>query len=198
MNDSVPTSTQELLDRLRTGDTSARDKLVQRLYDRLAELARRILHVSFPRLERLHSPDSVLHEGLIKLVAALRHHQPANLPDFLGFAALQMRRWLLDQTRRPGARGREILAVDVARADPDSEAASLVSIDSTNDPGVLAMWTEFHEAVERLPEELRQVVDLCVYDGLSQQEAADILGLSQPTVSRRLGRAVTTLPDLPA
>jgi RNA polymerase sigma factor (sigma-70 family) len=196
MSGSPTSPTQVLLDRLRAGDTSARQQLVHRLYDRLALLARRILHVSFPRLQYLHSPQTVLHEGLIRLVAALHDSQPANVADFLGFAALQMRRWLLDQTRRPRGRGREVLADDAPRAE-DSGSPPAGPADPGDDPAVLAMWTEFHEQAGRLPEELRRVVDLYWYDGLSQQEAADVLQVDQKTVSRRWARAVALLPGVP-
>jgi RNA polymerase sigma factor (sigma-70 family) len=197
MSGTSTSPTQVLLDRLREGDTSARKELLERMYNRLALLARRILHESFPRLEHLHSTHSVLNEGLMRLVAAWRDYQPEKVADMLRFAALQMRRWLLDQARCPRGRGREVPAADVGRVDSDSGSLPVEPIDSSDDPAVLAMWTEFHEEVDRLPEELRQVVDLCWYDGLSQQDAAAILGVSQPTVSRRLGRAALRLPDVP-
>src|SRR5262249_56627516 len=84
---------------------------------RLTRLAGRILHESFPRLEHLHSTHTVLHEGLIRLVTALRDHQPGTRAEFFGFAALQMRRWLRDQTRRPRGRGRAVLSPDVSGED---------------------------------------------------------------------------------
>jgi RNA polymerase sigma-70 factor (ECF subfamily) len=39
--------------------------------------------------------------------------------------------------------------------------------------------------VGALPEELREIVDLLYYDGLTQEEAATLLGLSPRTLKRR-------------
>jgi RNA polymerase sigma factor (sigma-70 family) len=52
-------------------------------------------------------------------------------------------------------------------------------------PDRLAAWTEFHEQVERLPEEEREVFSLLWYKGLSQAEAAEVLGVSDRTIKRR-------------
>ncbi len=46
-------------------------------------------------------------------------------------------------------------------------------------------WTEFHEHVERLGAEEREVFDLLWYQEFTQEDAAALLGLSVKTVSRR-------------
>ena len=50
-------------------------------------------------------------------------------------------------------------------------------------------WTEFHEAVARLPDDLRAVFDLLWYQGMAQAEAAALLGLAVPTVKLRWMKA---------
>ena len=40
----------------------------------------------------------------------------------------------------------------------------------------LIEWTNFHDQVDNLPEEQRKVFDLLWYKGLTQPEAADVLG----------------------
>ena len=50
-------------------------------------------------------------------------------------------------------------------------------------------WTEFHEAVARLPDELRAVFDLLWYQGMSQAEAAELLGIAVRTVKLRWMKA---------
>ena len=52
-------------------------------------------------------------------------------------------------------------------------------------PATLDGWTEFHAQVEALPEDERQAVGLLYYQGLSQEEAAAVLGVSVRTVKRR-------------
>jgi RNA polymerase sigma-70 factor (ECF subfamily) len=53
----------------------------------------------------------------------------------------------------------------------------------------LRRWTEFHEAVARLPDDLRAVFDLLWYQGLAQAEAAALLGVAVPTVKLRWMKA---------
>ena len=49
----------------------------------------------------------------------------------------------------------------------------------------MAAWGEFHHAVESLPEKEREIMDLLWYQGLKQQDAADLLGVDVKTVKRR-------------
>jgi RNA polymerase sigma factor (sigma-70 family) len=78
---------------------------------------------------------------------------------------------------------------------PSSPAGRLEKSDLTNEPGQLALWGEFHEKVEALPEEERQVVDLLWYQGLTQAEAGVVLKVSERTVKRRWQEARLHLYD---
>jgi RNA polymerase sigma factor (sigma-70 family) len=60
---------------------------------------------------------------------------------------------------------------------------------STLDGEKLRRWTEFHEAVAGLPDDLRAVFDLLWYQEMSQAEAADLLGIAVPTVKLRWMKA---------
>jgi RNA polymerase sigma factor (sigma-70 family) len=51
------------------------------------------------------------------------------------------------------------------------------------------------EAIENLPEEEREAFNLVRIQGLTQPEAADILGVSPKTVQRRLNRGVMLLSE---
>ena len=62
-------------------------------------------------------------------------------------------------------------------------------------PDRLALWTEFHEQVNRLPEEQREVFDLIWYQGLSFTEAAAVLGVAARTVTRRWHSALLAVHD---
>src|SRR5262249_11751713 len=80
----------------------------------------------------------------------------------------------------------------LTRFDPESQ---------THDPVQAAFWTAFHEEVERLPEKLRQVVDLFWYQDLSHQEIACVLGIAEVTSRSWWAEARTLLkqrfPDTP-
>ena len=57
--------------------------------------------------------------------------------------------------------------------------------DSTYDPAPLAELTEVHRRIETLPEEMRKVVDLLVYQDMTIPQAATLLNCSASTVKRR-------------
>jgi len=52
-------------------------------------------------------------------------------------------------------------------------------------PSTLLEWAHFHDAIEKLPQEERETLDLIYYGGLSQEEAAEMLGVSTRTIKRR-------------
>ena len=56
--------------------------------------------------------------------------------------------------------------------------------DTTHDPQRLALLTEFHDQVEKLPEKQRTVFELHYYGGFSQADIAQMLELQRKTVSR--------------
>jgi RNA polymerase sigma-70 factor (ECF subfamily) len=51
------------------------------------------------------------------------------------------------------------------------------------------------QAIGDLPEEEREVFDLVRIQGMTQVEAADVLGVSNKTVQRRLHRALLILSE---
>src|SRR5262249_558266 len=96
---------------------------------------------------------------------------------------------LCDQLRQ--AYGRDdnrpaVLPLDGGPSDtgPRHEPSS-----STLDGQKLQRWTEFHEAVARLPDDLRAVFDLLWHQGLPGAEAATLRGIAVPTVKLRWMKA---------
>ncbi len=72
-----------------------------------------------------------------------------------------------------------------ARHHTDGGKAVGAKSDDHLKPENLENWADFHEQVERLPDDQREVVNLLWYEGLSQPEAASVLGVSLATVKRR-------------
>ena len=62
--------------------------------------------------------------------------------------------------------------------------AAFDQADTTHDPGRLAVLTEFHEQIEKLPDDQRRVFEMHYYGGFSQAETAQMLGLHKKQVSR--------------
>jgi RNA polymerase sigma-70 factor (ECF subfamily) len=186
MADDSTTQLQRVLDRLAAGDVSARNELIGRAYDRLLRLARRMLR-NFPRLRPFEDTGDVLHDSLPRLTRALEAVPPGSVAEFFRLAGRQMRWELLDLVQshhdEQALAGRQ-----AAPPQGDSSASTPPTADppdSTDNPPILASWTEFHEAVAALPEKEREVFDLLYYHELTQTEAAAVLQVAEITVRRR-------------
>lgn len=150
------------------GGMQARNALIEHSRRRMEALCRKSFFGSLDG-----SPvqwDDVYQEAALRLWKSLESLKPATVREFFAIASLQIRRVLLDMYRKykkapPQFNG------------PDGQ--------STFDPVKLAVWEEFHSKVESLAEPQREIFDLLWYQGLTQNEAAEILGLDLSTVKRR-------------
>ena len=209
MNETI--MIQGWLDRLQAGDESARQELIRCACGRLERLTRKMLR-NWPRVHRWEQTGDVLQNATLRLYRSLADARPVRVLDFFRLAALQIRRELHDLARHyygPRSLGAHhaTAAWKIASGDEAGESLSLEPPAADDDPANLAAWAEFHAQVERLPEEERQAFDLLWYQGLSQEEAAALLGVSLRTMKRhwaaarlRLHEALAeTLPgcDLP-
>ena len=185
-HDDDPSPTERCIARVQAGDAAAREELLDRSRDRLTRLARKMLR-DFPGVRRWEETDDVFQNAALRLCRALESVQPPTAAAFFRLAAAQIRRELLDLARRysgtpgPDAAYRDSPSVGKA-ALPHS---GLDPADTTRDPGRLSFWTDFHNAVESLPAEERDVFELVFYQGLPQAEAASILDISIRTLKRR-------------
>lgn len=196
MADDSTTQLQDLIERLRAGDPSARQELINRAYQRLTALVRKVLR-GFPRVRSFEDSSDVLHDALPRLLRALEAVPPASAADFFRLAARQIKWELMDLVQRyygPRGPGGKHVAAPAGEASSSAAAAADPS-DATHEPGRLALWREFHAQVEALPEEERAVFDLLWYQGLTQAEAAPLLGVAEVTVRRRWMAARIRLQD---
>jgi RNA polymerase sigma-70 factor (ECF subfamily) len=186
------TEARELLDRLRDGDDSARERLIALAQGRFVALARAMLR-RYPQVRRWEQTDDLLQAALVRLHRSLAQVRPEGVRHFDNLAAAQMRRELIDLARR--YRGPEGLGAHhhTDGADPGSRLAQVA--DGSGRPDSLEEWAAFHEAVECLPEEERQVVDLLWFRGLTHAQAAEALGVASKTVQRRWASARLMIRD---
>jgi RNA polymerase sigma-70 factor (ECF subfamily) len=189
---------QVWVDRLQAGDETARRELVNCACERLTRLTRAMLK-GYARLKRWEQTDDVFQNAVMRLYRALQEVHPASAAEFFRLAALNIRRELLDMVKHyygpqgEGAHHASVAGAPGADSGLDPLAAQA---DTGDDPGDLASWAEFHRRVEALPEAERAVVDLLWYQGLSQAEAADLLGVSERTIKRRWASARLRLHEL--
>jgi RNA polymerase sigma-70 factor (ECF subfamily) len=180
------------LDRMRAGDLAARDELLRGFCDRLERLARKMLR-RFPGVQRWVQTDDVLQNALLRLLRALEQVRPNTTQAFFGLAAEQMRRELLDLARH--FYGREGIGANHASASPcsDSPGAADTPDAQADVPKDLDRWCAFHEGVEQLPAEEREVVGLIFYHGWTQSEVAALFQVHVRTVQRRWEAALVKL-----
>jgi RNA polymerase sigma-70 factor (ECF subfamily) len=196
MSEGQTTLLHGWLERLRAGDATALDELLGHFEARLRALAHQMLR-SYPRVRSAEETDDVLQNASLRLTRALRDLVQDRAPaasdwhtsDFLRLAALQIRRELIDLARRySGPAARLVSVGDGSQQDGtqhDEKGAPEPAAGDTWDPRRIAEWTEFHQAAAALPEKARAVFDLLWYQGLSQAEAAAILGVDVRTVKSR-------------
>jgi DNA-directed RNA polymerase specialized sigma24 family protein len=87
---------------------------------------------------------------------------------------------------------------DMARRLDEQPAAvelceGLVPAPSSSGSGLTPNGRRMLEAIENLPEDEREAFCLVRLQGMTQTEAAQLLGVSTPTVSRRLDRGLRLL-----
>lgn len=182
------TELQALLDKAGEADPSVYDELIAQASDRLLKLTRKMLR-GYPHLRRWEQTDDVFQGAAMRLHRSLAAVQPESVPQFFGLAATQIRRTLIDLARHHfGAEGPA--AHHESHGGRDEHGGI---VENAAQPGhntdSLEAWAAFHEAVEQLPSDERDVVQLLWYSGLSQQDAAQLLEVSVPTLQRRWYRA---------
>jgi RNA polymerase sigma factor (sigma-70 family) len=179
----------EYIGQLRAGDRQGADELLRCVCNRLERLARRMLK-SFPNVKRWADTDDVMQSALMRLLRTLEAIRPASTRDFFNLAAVHIRRELLDLARR--YRGRlDRVSPGVAEG-LDAGGLSAVPEADGGDKD-LDLWGAFHEKVEQLPAEEREVVGLTFYHGWTQPQIAELLGVDERTIRRRWRAACTTL-----
>jgi RNA polymerase sigma-70 factor (ECF subfamily) len=147
----------------------------------------------YPNVGRWEDADDVLQNVLVRLYRALATTTPESARHYYHLAALQVRRELLDLADRyQGPHGAG------ANHHTDGSGAVLAgAADPAGGPSSSAEWTEFHRRVESLPDESREAFGLLWYDGLTQEEAAEVLEVSVRTVKRRWLAARLALARIP-
>jgi RNA polymerase sigma-70 factor (ECF subfamily) len=176
--------------RLEGGDAQAREQLLNLASERLTRLARKMLK-GFPRVKRWEETDDVLQNTLLRLHRSLAEVRPASTVEFYRLAAVSIRRELLDLAKHyygPQGLGANYASIE-RRPEASASSPGLAPPAEDEDTARLEGWANFHQQVERLPNEEREVFDLLWYQQLSQAETSRLLDVSERTVKRRWAAA---------
>jgi RNA polymerase sigma factor (sigma-70 family) len=178
---------QRYLDAL-AGDQPA-EPIVRALLDRAVRrlhlLCANLLYRSYRRLTLPPlnlQPDELLDAVVERLLKAMRSARPQTVRQFFALVNQHMR-WELNDLARRLDQQPTLVELDEERV---SAASSSSSVLTPNGRRML-------QAIDELPEDEREAFELLRIQGLTQVEAADVLGVSTKTVQRRLNGALVLL-----
>lgn len=178
------TKVHDLLELMKAGDRqNAGRLLIEHACERLRLLAHRMIR-RYPHVRRWEETDDVFVEATTRLHRSLADVLPESPRHFYNLAATHVRRVLIEMARKYfGPLG--VGANHETDSHAEGRPARHDPADSSGEPANIVEWTEFHEHVEALPDEEREVFSLTWYEGLSQGEIANVLGIAIRTVKRR-------------
>ena len=169
----------QILQAIEHGDAQAANDLLPLVYQELRRLAAHKMANEAPG--QTLQPTALVHEAYLRLVGPAQSQQWDGRAHFFGAAAEAMRRILVDRAREKKALKRggnqervDIETLELSSPMPDDE---LLALD---------------EALDRLSTvdtRAAEMVKLCFFVGLTQEEAARELGVSLATAERVWGFA---------
>jgi RNA polymerase sigma-70 factor (ECF subfamily) len=159
--------------------------LLDRAVRRMQLLCANLLHRKYRRLTlpplNLQT-DEMLGAVVERLLKAMRSVRPQNVRQFFALVNQHMRWELNDLARRLDE---QPSAVELNEG--------LVSAPADSDSVMTPEGRRMLEVIDNLPEEEREAFGLVRIQGLTQAEAAEVLGVSPKTVQRRLNRSLLLL-----
>jgi len=161
--------------------------LLARAVGRLHMLCATLLHQSYPRLTQPPlnlQTEELLSSVVERLLKALEKVRPENVRQFFALANQHMRWELNDLARRLDQSVPDVELLDSLAVAPESSGSEL----SEGARRIL-------KAIEDLPESEREVFSLVRIQGMTQAEAADVMGISLKTIQRRLNRSLFLLTE---
>jgi RNA polymerase sigma-70 factor, ECF subfamily len=166
-----------LLAHIQDGSHDAFAVLVQRYTERFYRLAYRYVH-------NKETAEDIVQEAFLKLWGAPSRWQPERNTKFTTWFYRIVVNLCLDwqKKKRPLALDEEVLLAD-ARETPDAELIR------AQEQQVL------EREIAALPERQRMALNLCFEEGLSNQEAAEVIGVRLKALQSLIMRAKATLKE---
>ena len=163
----------EMLIKLSEGKRGVVDELLPIIYDELKRIAANYLRRERP--DHTLQPTALVNEAYMKMID-ITQVSWQNKAHFLGVAANQMRRILVDHARQHNAQKRggefHILTLNEEIDASDEQRSDLIALDDA--------LTE----LSRMDETKARIVELRYFGGLTMEEVAEVLDVSVITVKR--------------
>jgi RNA polymerase sigma factor (TIGR02999 family) len=160
-----------ILDAIERGDSKAADELLPLVYGELRKLA--ASKMAREAAGHTLQPTALVHEAWIRLVGN-ENPRFENRAHFFAAAAEAMRRILVDQARRKRA----------VRHGGGQERMNVQEVDVAASPEADTQLLAVHEALDKLAAHHKvkaELVKLRYFVGMTIAEAAEVLGISEPT-----------------
>ena len=157
------------------GAPEATERLFAALYDDLRRVARERMRREDPA--HTLQATALVHEAFVRLIDQTRC-QWKNRAHFLAVASRVMRRILVDHAR---ARGRIKRGGDFERVPFDEQA---LAAGGAIDEGTLLALDDALRRLEPEHPEAARVVEMRFFGGLTQEESASVLGVTDRTIRR--------------
>ena len=162
-----------ILNAIERGDAKAADELLPLVYEELRKLAAHRMANEAPG--QTLQPTALVHEAWLRLVGS-ENPKFEGRAHFFGAAAEAMRRILIDRARRKRARrhggGQRRVNVEEVEIAADAE-----------DDRVLAISDALDKFAAR-DKQKAELVKLRYFVGMTIEESAQVLGISEPTAKR--------------
>jgi RNA polymerase sigma-70 factor (ECF subfamily) len=162
-----------LLNRMRSGDREAGDRVAGLVYEELHRIASREMRRE--REGHTLQTTALVHEAYMRLAGA-QSLEIQNRGHFFAVASQQMRRILVDHARASGAQRRGGAAIRV-----DLDKLQLAAAERSID---VILLDESLKELERLEPRAAKVVELRYFGGYTDKEVVEALGVSLATVRR--------------
>jgi len=179
-----PNSFTRLLLDWSDGDEGARNEMLPLVYDELRRLA--ALYLLRERRDHTLQPTALVHEAYLRLIDQ-RQVNWKNRAQFVGLAAVMMRRILVNHARDRAAEKRG----------GDMQKVPLSDVDEPRTPQDVDVIV-LNDALDQLgaidPRKSR-IVELKFFGGLTTNEIAEVLQLSPATIEREWSFARAWLYD---
>jgi RNA polymerase sigma factor (sigma-70 family) len=153
--------------------------------DQLAALLPRLRRFAHALARNIADADDLVQMTIERALRSKDRWQPGT--NLYGWACTIMRNLWVDTAR---SRSR------AARHEAEPEEAERVGTDPSEAMHASLELARIMAAMQRLPEEQREVVALILIEGFGYRETAEILGLPIGTVSSRLVRGRTALLEM--
>lgn len=173
-----PTKITQLLCSAREGDSAAIEAILTATYAELRQIARGLLHSE--RQNHTLQPTALVHEAYLRLVGPSESNDIQNKKHFFALAAQIMRRILVDSARARLAEKRG--SGDVIQLDFESP--------QQNQPMITFNLDQLLDLEDALQELIKinvrycKIIELRYFMGLSNEDIAEILNISEATLKR--------------